>query len=234
MKIEIKNLTHKYDVNVLKNIDLKLEGYDCVAIIGVSGSGKSTLIRLLSGLEKPTKGSLKVNDFDVRDEVYREQIGFVFQNHNLFPHLTILENITLILEKTRGFNKDEAKRIALENLDRLKLLDQADKHPKNISGGQAQRASIARALALNSNIIYLDEPTSSLDPILTDEVLSSIEDLRDLGKNFVFVTHVMSFVRDFADYVLFMHEGKIIEKGLPSILDKPKTSELKEFMSKVR
>src|SRR5690625_4902072 len=189
MKIEIKNLNHNYDVNVLKNINLKLEGYDSIAIIGVSGSGKSTLIRLLSGLEKPTTGEIKINDLSVNNKEYREQIGFVFQNHNLFPHLTILENITLILEKTRNYNKEEAKSKALLNLEKLKLLDQINEHPKNISGGQAQRASIARALALNSNIIYLDEPTSSLDPILTDEVLSSIEDLKDLGNSFVFVTH---------------------------------------------
>jgi len=234
MKIEIKNLNHNYDVNVLKNINLKLEGYDSIAIIGVSGSGKSTLIRLLSGLEKPTTGEIKINDLSVNNKEYREQIGFVFQNHNLFPHLTILENITLILEKTRNYNKEEAKSKALLNLEKLKLLDQINKHPKNISGGQAQRASIARALALNSNIIYLDEPTSSLDPILTDEVLSSIEDLKDLGNSFVFVTHVMSFVRDFADYVLFMHEGEILEQGLPNILDNPKTDELRIFMSKVR
>lgn len=234
MKIEIKNLNHNYDVNVLKNINLKLDGYDSIAIIGVSGSGKSTLIRLLSGLEKPTTGEIKINDLSVNNKEYREQIGFVFQNHNLFPHLTILENITLILEKTRNYNKEEAKSKALLNLEKLKLLDQINKHPKNISGGQAQRASIARALALNSNIIYLDEPTSSLDPILTDEVLSSIEDLKDLGNSFVFVTHVMSFVRDFADYVLFMHEGEILEQGLPNILDNPKTDELRIFMSKVR
>lgn len=234
MKIEINNLTHKYDVNVLKNINLNLNNYNSIAIIGVSGSGKSTLIRLLSGLEKPTTGNIKINNLNVNSKEYKEQIGFVFQNHNLFPHLTILENITLILEKTRGYSKLDAKKQALLNLEKLKLKDQANKHPKNISGGQAQRASIARALALNSNIIYLDEPTSSLDPILTDEVLSSIEDLRNLGKSFVFVTHVMSFVKDFADYVLFMHEGKIIEEGLPNILNNPKTKELKEFMSKVR
>jgi len=234
MKIELKGISHTYDVEVLRDLNLVLENHSSVAIIGVSGSGKSTLIRLMSGLEKPSSGSIKINSFDVNDEVYRKKIGFVFQNHNLFPHLTLKQNITLVLEKTRGMDKTLANETALKYLSLLHLEDQVDKLPKNVSGGQAQRASIARALSVNPDIIFLDEPTSSLDPILTHEVLAAVEDLKGLGKDFIFVTHVMSFVKDFADYVIYMDQGKIIEQGPPSILDNPKHESLKEFMKKVR
>lgn len=234
MKIDIKNVSHLYDVEVLKDLTLKLDGFKSVAIIGVSGSGKSTLIRLLSGLEKPSSGQLYINDYPVSDETYRKNIGFVFQNHNLFPHLTLKQNITLVLEKTRGFSKEEAEKIALKYLSLLHLEDQVDKLPKNVSGGQAQRASIARALSIDPSLIFLDEPTSSLDPILTYEVLTAIEELKSLGKDFIFVTHVMSFVKDFADYVIFMDKGEIVEMGLPSILDNPQSEALRAFMQKVK
>lgn len=235
MKIELKNVSHTYDVEVLHQLNLVLEKYNAVALLGVSGSGKSTLIRLMAGLEKPTSGEIFVNDYDViHDEDYKKHVGFVFQSHNLFPHLTLKRNISLILEKTRGLSKVEANQIAEDNLKLLKLDDQMDKIPKNVSGGQAQRASIARALSLNPDIIFLDEPTASLDPILTDEVLKAIEELRELGKDFVLVTHVISFVKDFANYVVFMENGNIIEQGTPKILDAPQTDELKAFMKKVR
>jgi ABC-type polar amino acid transport system ATPase subunit len=234
MKIELKNISHTYDVEVLKQLNLTLEGYKSVAIIGVSGSGKSTLIRLMSGLEKPTSGEVNINGFDVNDEVYRKSIGFVFQNHNLFPHLTLKRNISLVLEKTRGMEKSLADEQADVYLNMLHLSDQANKLPKNVSGGQAQRASIARALSIKPDIIFLDEPTSALDPILTYEVLQAIEELKGLGKDFIFVTHVMHFVKDFADYVIFMDKGEIVEQGSPSILDNPKTYALQEFMRKVR
>ena len=234
MKLNINNISHKYDVEVLHDIKFNLEGYKSIAIIGVSGSGKSTLIRLMSGMERPTSGNIDINDMDVSSEEYRKKIGFVFQNHNLFPHLSLKRNITLILEKTRKKSPQEAEDIAMKRLELLHLTDQADKLPKNVSGGQAQRASIARALSVNPDIIFLDEPTASLDPILTHEVLTAIEELKGLGKEFIFVTHVLSFVRDFADYVIYMHEGEIHEFGLPEILDNPKTDELREFMRKVR
>jgi polar amino acid transport system ATP-binding protein len=235
MKIELKNVSHTYDVEVLHQLNLVLEKYNAVALLGVSGSGKSTLIRLMAGLEKPTSGDIFVNDYDViKDDDYKKHVGFVFQSHNLFPHLTLKRNISLILEKTRGLSKEEANQIAEDNLKLLKLDDQMDKIPKNVSGGQAQRASIARALSLNPDIIFLDEPTASLDPILTDEVLKAIEELREMGKDFVLVTHVISFVKDFANYVVFMENGHIIEQGTPKILDAPKTNELRAFMKKVR
>jgi polar amino acid transport system ATP-binding protein len=233
MRIKLKELNHHYDQHVLKSLNFDLDGYQSLAIIGVSGSGKSTLIRLASGLEKPTSGHININGMDVSEEAHKRRVGFVFQNHNLFPHLTLKRNITLVLEKTRKKSKYEANRIAMRNLELLHLADQAEKLPKNVSGGQAQRASIARALSIDPEIIFLDEPTASLDPILTHEVLMAVKELRDLGKEFVFVTHVLSFVRDFADYVIFMHEGEIFEHGKPDILDHPKTQELKAFMEKV-
>ncbi len=234
MRIELSNISHTYDVEVLKQLNLVLDGYKSVAIIGVSGSGKSTLIRLMSGLEQPTSGQVNINGYSVNDEVYRKSVGFVFQNHNLFPHLTLKRNISLVLEKTRGYAKENADEQADFYLSMLHLSDQANKLPKNVSGGQAQRASIARALSIKPDIIFLDEPTSALDPILTYEVLQAIEELKGLGKDFIFVTHVMHFVKDFADYVIFMDKGEIVEQGKPEILDHPKTVELQEFMKKVR
>ena len=234
MKLKLENVSHTYDVEVLHDLKFTLEGYKSVAIIGISGSGKSTLIRLMSGLEVPTEGTINIDGFDVQDPEYKKQVGFVFQSHNLFPHLSLKRNITLVLEKTRGIEPEEAEKIALKYLHLLHLDDQVDKLPKNVSGGQAQRASIARALSINPDVIFLDEPTSALDPILTHEVLTAIEELRDLGKKFIFVTHVMSFVKDFADYVIFMEDGHIVDHGEPGILDEPKSKGLAEFMSRVR
>lgn len=234
MNIDIKNVSHTYDIEVLHNIDFSLSGFNSVAIIGISGSGKSTLLRMMSGLEKPTSGDIYMGGQNVLDPEYKKHIGFIFQHHNLFPHLSLEENITLVLEKTRGVDKITAKETAHKYLSLLHLEDQVYKKPKNVSGGQAQRASIARALSVDPSTIFMDEPTASLDPILTFEVLSAVQELRVLGKNFVFVTHVLSFVRDFADYVIFMHEGHIAEHGKPEILDHPKHQAFKDFMRKVK
>jgi polar amino acid transport system ATP-binding protein len=234
MKISIQDVSHQYDVEVLKTLSFELDGYRSIAIIGASGSGKSTLLRLLSGLEKPSQGTIQIDDLNVQDETYRKQIGFVFQNHNLFPHLSLERNISIILEKTRGYQKAKAVEIAKDYLTRVRLQDQMYKLPKNVSGGQAQRASIARAFSLDPELVFLDEPTASLDPVLSFEVLQAVKELRGSGKNFIFVTHVLSFVRDFADYVIFMDQGKILEHGPVSILDKPHTDELKNYMSFIR
>ena len=233
MNIELAGLNHHYDVQVLHNLNFTLQGYKSIAIIGVSGSGKSTLLRLLSGLEQATSGDVRVNGHDVATAEYRQSVGFVFQNHNLFPHLTVLRNITLVLEKTRGCSKHEAHNRALQYLKLLHLADQAHKLPRNVSGGQAQRASLARALSIDPEVIFLDEPTSSLDPVLTFEVLAAIKDLRNLGMQFVLVSHVMTFVHDFADYVVFMDKGQIAEHGPPAILESPTTHALQDFMAKV-
>jgi len=234
MKINIQNLTHQYDVEVLKSLTFSVEGFHSIAIIGASGSGKSTLLRLLSGLEKPSQGTIFVNDMNVQEESYRKLIGFVFQNHNLFPHLTLERNITLILEKTRGYQKTKAIEIARDFLSRVRLSDQMYKLPKNVSGGQAQRGSIARAFSLDPDIVFLDEPTASLDPVLTHEVLQAVQEFKASGKNFIFVTHILSFVKDFADYVIFMDQGQIIEHGPVSLLQNPKTKALKNYMSYIR
>jgi ABC-type polar amino acid transport system ATPase subunit len=234
MKIHIDQVSHQYDVEVLKQLTFTLEGYHSIAIIGASGSGKSTLLRLLSGLEKPSSGAIHINELNVADEAYRKTIGFVFQNHNLFPHLTLERNISLILEKTRGYQKAKASEIALDYLARVRLQDQTHKLPKNVSGGQAQRASIARAFSLDPELVFLDEPTASLDPVLSFEVLQSVKELKGSGKNFIFVTHILSFVRDFADYVIFMDQGQIVEHGPVRILENPETNALKNYMSFIR
>ncbi len=233
MKIELNDLNHHYDVHVLRDLNFVLDGYKSIAIIGVSGSGKSTLLRILSGLEQPTSGTVRMNEHDVTAPEYRKTVGFVFQGHNLFPHLTLERNITLVLEKTRGYSKKEACKQACHYLELLHLGDQTHKLPRNVSGGQAQRASLARALSIDPEVIFLDEPTSALDPVLTYDVLTAIKELRELGMEFVLVSHVMSFVHDFADYVLFLKDGEIAEHGPPKILDSPQTQALQDFMDKV-
>ncbi len=234
MIVDIRNINKFYDQQVLNNISFQLDGKKSLAIIGASGSGKSTLLRLLSGMEEPQSGTIEVNGMNVLSDAYKMKIGFVFQTHNLFPHLTLERNISLILEKTRGYSQKEATEIARKNLELLHLDDQFYKLPKNVSGGQSQRASIARALSIDPEIMFLDEPTSSLDPILTYEVLEAIKELRGYGKDFVLVTHEMGFVREFADYIIFMDEGDIIEHGDLSILENPKSEAMKEFMRKVK
>jgi len=236
MKISLKNITKYYDKKVLDDISIEIDGYSSVAIIGLSGCGKSTLLRLISGIEYPLEGEIKINDWEVTKEnekEYQSHLGFVFQKHNLFPHLTLKENITIILEKIKGQSKDEANERSEELLEMLHLCDEMDKKPANVSGGQAQRASIARALSTKPSLLILDEPTASLDPILTHEVLMEIKHLKSLGKDFIFVTHELAFVRNFADYVVFIDEGKIEEHGEVSILDNPSTDRLKAFMKNV-
>ena len=159
MNIKIENISHVYDVDVLKNLNFELKGYQSVAIIGASGSGKSTLLRLMSGLEKPTEGVMTINETWVGSKTYKKNVGFVFQNHNLFPHLTLERNISLILEKTRGFSKVTAREAALKYLSLVHLEDQVHKLPKNVSGGQAQRASIARAFSLTlTSFLWMNRP----------------------------------------------------------------------------
>lgn len=234
MNINLQNVTKKYDRPVLNKIDLRLEGYKTVAIIGKSGCGKSTLLRLMTGIEKPDAGSIDVNEYQVNDEkslkAYHRSIGIVFQQHNLFPHLSLLNNITLILEKTRGMTSVQANETALQLLTQLHIENQRDKKPRNVSGGQAQRASIARALSTNPEIVFMDEPTAALDPILTKEVLGAVLDLKETGTEFIFVTHELDFVRQFAEYVLFIDEGRIAEQGPVEILSSPHSDELQKFL----
>lgn len=234
MQIKVNNITKAYNgKKILDELNVSISNVKVIGIIGESGCGKSTLLRQLAGIELPDSGRILINNQEITKDnlkAYQEKIGVVFQNHNLFPHLSIEDNILLILEKIRGMEKQKAKLRCDELLKEFHLTEQADKTPNKVSGGQAQRASIARALAGWPELIFLDEPTAALDPLLTKEVLDSIKILRDEGVEFVFVTHEMDFLRKFADYFIFMDNGIIIEHGLVKELDTPETDKLKKFI----
>lgn len=233
MKLSIQDVTKTYDgKTVLNHINLKAEA-SAIGIIGTSGCGKSTLLRQLSGIETPDEGTITINALSpiVDKRRFQESMGYVFQKHNLFPHLSIRDNILLILEKIRGLEKAEARRIVEDVLAQMQLLDVADRRPNQISGGQAQRASIARALATNPQLIFLDEPTAALDPMLTKEVLHAVKALKQDGRDFIFVTHEIAFLKEFADYVVFMEQGEIIERGSAEHLSHPQTDALERFLN---
>ena len=226
-------------LNVLKDINEEIYKGEVVSIIGPSGGGKSTFLRCLNLLEKPTKGNVYFKGIDISDkgvniDRYRQKIGMVFQSFNVFPHLNVLENITLapILEKK--VSKDQADQRGLSLLKRVGLLDKKDEYPNKLSGGQKQRLAIIRALAMEPDVMLFDEPTSSLDPEMVKEVLEVIKDLVKSSMTIVIVTHEMSFAREVSDRVLFMDGGTIQEKGRPiEIFDNPKNSRTIEFLSKV-
>lgn len=233
MNIEITNLVKTYgDQTILNGIDFKINKVGTIGIIGESGCGKSTLLRLLAGIEQPNNGEIQINQLSpMKDkQEFQNKIGYVFQKHNLFPHLTIEQNISLILEKIKGMTKEKSKQILKDVLEKLHITAESSKLPIQVSGGQAQRASIARALATSPELIFLDEPTAALDPILTKEVLASIKELKKTGVEFIFVTHEMQFLKDFCDYFIFMKNGKIRESGYADCLENPKTEELKTFL----
>ena len=236
MKIKIKELIKDYDEQrILDEMTISLEDVQVLAFIGPSGSGKSTLLRLIAGLEEFQGGDIAINDRWMSEEGledYRKKVGFVFQDHNLFSHLSIFENIALVLEKVHGKQRSEFESEVKEQLAFFGLEDHYNKLPHQISGGQSQRASIVRALAIKPEIILLDEPTSSLDPILTYEVLHAIKQLVDEKKDVILVTHEIGFAKNVADYVIFMDEGKIIEHG-KDILADPQSPELIGFLDKV-
>lgn len=236
MKIKIKELIKDYDgQRILDEMTINLEDVQVLAFIGPSGSGKSTLLRLIAGLEEFQGGDIAINDRWMSEEGledYRKKVGFVFQDHNLFSHLSIFENIALVLEKVHGKERSEFEEEVKELLIFFGLEDHYNKLPHQISGGQSQRASIVRALSIKPEIILLDEPTSSLDPILTYEVLHAIKQLVDEKKDVILVTHEIGFAKSVADYVIFMDEGKIIEHGRHILAD-PKSPELIGFLDKV-
>lgn len=237
MKLKISNLTKKYnDKTVIDNVSLNVDNVKSVGVIGGSGSGKSTLLRLMSGLEPADSGAIEIDGVELTKsniKEFQDKIGFVFQKHNLFPHLTVYDNLMLILNKVKGVDKLVAKNKVDELLSILHLSEHKDKKPSQLSGGQAQRVSIARAISTNSSLVLLDEPTSALDPILTNEVLHAITTLKDSGKDFVFVTHEISFLRKFADYIVFLDEGRVVECGSKEILKNPQTAKLSEFLKAV-
>lgn len=234
MILNIKSVFKSYgETSVLKDITLNIDNVSAVGIIGESGCGKSTLLRQLAGIEKPDRGEISINGISpiIQKREFQEKIGYVFQKHNLFPHLTVRKNLSLILEKIKKLDKKTTAQIINTTLKQLHIEGEADKLPNEISGGQAQRASIARALVTDPDLIFLDEPTAALDPILSDEVLQSVKELKNTGREFIFVTHEMSFLREFADYVIFMKQGKIIESGKVECFDNPKTKQLTQFLN---
>lgn len=236
MEIILKNVSKFYDnKKILHNINLEISNVKSIGIIGESGCGKSTLLRQLSGIEIIDEGTIQMNGVIITKDnlkAYQNKIGYVFQKHNLFPHISIRENILLILEKIKKMESNEAKKRCDEVLNEFFLTDIAEQIPSKVSGGQAQRASIARAISTNPELLFLDEPTAALDPLLTKEVLDSIKILKNSGVEFIFVTHEMEFLKEFADYYVFMDKGQIVEHGNISRLNNPQTKKLKTFLSR--
>ncbi|WP_432665752.1 amino acid ABC transporter ATP-binding protein [Wukongibacter baidiensis] len=238
--IQIFNLDKKFgELHVLKNINEHVEKGEVVVIIGPSGSGKSTFLRCLNLLEDPTSGEIIFEDISITDKrndinKLREKMGMVFQQFNLFPHKTVLENITLAPIYVKNMKKQDAEKIAFNLLKRIGLEDKADSYPIQLSGGQKQRIAIARALAMSPDVMLFDEPTSALDPEMVGEVLEVMKELANEGMTMVVVTHEMGFAKEVATRVLFMDDGKIVEQGTPhEIFDNPKHPRTKDFLAKV-
>lgn len=240
MKLNLKSINKKFDnTDVLKNINLDLQNKNSVAIIGPSGGGKSTLLNILAGYIEADSGEVTINNHHLKNnekflKEYRKKVGIVFQAYNLFPHLTVLRNITLILEKVHSYSKKDANDKAVELLKQFQLEDQKDKKPGQLSGGQQQRLAIVRALSYDPEILFFDEPSAALDPALTSEVLDVIKELKDRNRDMIIVTHEMGFARQVADYILFIDNGRITEEGTPDkIFNNPETEELKRFLDKI-
>ena len=238
--LRIENLHKIYSggVHAVRGISFSVKEGESVAIIGSSGSGKSTVLRCINRLIEPTEGEVYLNDEQINtphadiNEV-RSRIGMVFQSFELFPHLKVIDNITLGLIHVRGMSKAEAERQALEVLERVDMLDRKAAYPGNLSGGQKQRVAIARSLAMKPEVMLFDEPTSALDPELIGSVLQTIRSLADDGMTMVVVTHEISFARDVADRVVYMDEGVVAEEGPSTIIEEPKTERMRKFLSSI-
>lgn len=238
--LEVKNLKKSYgEHQVLKGINEHIKKGEVVCVIGPSGSGKSTFLRCLNLLEEPTSGDVildgqKINDPKVDINKVREKLGMVFQNFNLFPHKTVLENITMGPVQVLHKSKEEAEKKAMELLNIVGLAEKKDMYPKSLSGGQKQRVAIARALAMEPEAMLFDEPTSALDPEMVGDVLDVMKKLSEEGMTMVVVTHEMGFAREVADRVVFLDQGYLLEEGKPEdVFDHPKADRVKEFLSKV-
>lgn len=224
---------------VLDHISTDIEKGEVVVIIGPSGSGKSTFLRSLNLLEMPTGGKIYFEGNDITDkhldiDAYRQKIGMVFQHFNLFPHMTILKNLTLAPMKLQGMSEKDAKELAMQYLERVGLSDKADAYPSQLSGGQKQRIAIVRALCMNPEVLLFDEPTSALDPEMVGEVLAVIKDLAYNGMTMLIVTHEMGFAKEVASRVMFIDEGKILEENTPEeLFDHPQSERLKSFLAKI-
>ncbi len=232
---------HKYfgDNEVLKGIDFHVDNGQVVCVVGPSGSGKSTLLRCVNLLEQPTSGRIfiegdEITDPDVDVDAIRSRIGMVFQQFNLFPHLTVLRNLTIAQQRVKKRNKDEAVEIARRNLAKVGLSEKESAYPAHLSGGQQQRAAIARALSMDPDMMMFDEPTSALDPELVGDVLGVMKDLASEGMTMMVVTHEMGFAREVGDKLVFMDGGVIVEEGDPrEVLGNPQNERTQAFLSKV-
>ena len=237
--IDIENLHKSFgDAHILKGIDLHIKEKEVVVIIGPSGSGKSTLLRCINYLERPTSGTVSVDGIILGSEAnindVRKEVGMVFQRFNLFPHMTVLENIMLAPMKVRQVPKEEAEERARKLLARVGLADKAESYPKQLSGGQQQRVAIARALAMKPKVMLFDEPTSALDPEMVGEVLDVMKSLAKEGMTMVIVTHEMGFAREVGDRVMFMDEGRIVEQGTHAeIFGNPQNKRTQDFLGKL-
>ena len=238
--IRVEKLTKQFGASpVLRGIDCAIHASEVVCVIGPSGSGKSTFLRCLNGLEEASGGTVLVNNVSVHDpktdiDALRAEIGMVFQRFNLFPHKTVLENITLAPSKVRKLTDAQARTRASELLQKVGLIDKIDAYPNQLSGGQQQRVAIARALAMQPRIMLFDEPTSALDPEVVGEVLAVMQALAEEGMTMVVVTHEMGFARQVADRVIFLDEGLVVEDGTPlELFDHPKEERTRRFLSKV-
>ena len=237
--IKLENVHKSFGKNeVLKGINLHIEQGQVVVIIGPSGSGKSTVLRTMNYLEEPTSGKVIVDGMDLSDKKklndVRAEVGMVFQNFNLFPHMTVMENLTLAQTKVRKTSMEEAKKIGQALLDRVGLADKANAYPDSLSGGQKQRVAIARALAMRPKVMLFDEPTSALDPEMVSEVLDVMKSLAEEGMTMVIVTHEMGFAKKVADRVLFVDGGLILEDDTPErVFDAPTNERTKSFLDKM-
>ncbi len=238
--IKVENLIKNFDkIEVLKGINTEIKRGEVVVIIGASGSGKSTFLRCLNLLEEPTNGHIYFNDADITApkaniNIYRQKMGMVFQQFNLFPHMTILRNMTIAPIKLLEVKKEDAEAKAIALLEKVGLADRANAYPSQLSGGQKQRVAIVRALCMDPEVMLFDEPTSALDPEMVGEVLGVIKDLASSGMTMAIVTHEMGFAREVADRIIFIDEGVIAEEGTPEeIFGNPKCPRLKDFLSKV-
>ncbi len=238
--IDIVDMNKWYgDFHALKSIDMKVGRQEVVVVIGPSGSGKSTLIRCINRLEEHNDGQIVVDGIELSNDVrniqeIRRETGMVFQNFNLFPHMTVLDNITLAPRQVRRIGKAEAEADGLALLERVKIPEQANKYPGQLSGGQQQRVAIARTLAMKPKVVLFDEPTSALDPEMVKEVLDTMQDLASEGMTMICVTHEMGFAREVADRVVFMADGEIVEVGTPEhFFSNPQEDRTKLFLSQI-